>query len=105
MKRVLFVLSLCLLLSTSLWAGKFILVDKTTNKPIYSSPMAGPQVFVASNPTGMLGGDGQIKWYWVDVSSMSDADIKAVWNQTYDPAGEIDPNKPNVIDSGGSWSE
>jgi len=85
-------------------AKDFVLVDKVTHKKVYSG-----QIFHAENdnPLYMLGGDGQIMWYWCDVTgnpNISEGQLKTVETRT-PPGGEtIDAQASNVIVSGGTWA-
>ena len=83
---------------------KYILVRKNDKKIAYGSSVAGPQVFQYEdgvNPD--CGGSGKRDWYWVDVTTMADADIKALFGKTHTPSGSVDANAENVVTTGGTW--
>ncbi len=83
--------------------NKFMLVNKTTGKPIY-----GGQIFETENesPIGLLGGTGQRSWYWVDVTGKTDAQIAAKIAKKFTPTKKPKDTDENAVvtDAGGSWA-
>lgn len=83
---------------------KFLLIDKQTYKVTYKS-LIGPQIFETENdtPEGLLGGEGQIKWYWLDVTNLTEEQLSNIMNKTHIPNETIPENLVNFVTIGGSW--
>ena len=83
--------------------NKFMLVDKATGKPVY-----GGQIFETdkSSPVGLLGGTGQVSWYWVDVTGKSAAQIASKIAKKFTPtkAPKAADENAVVTDASGSWA-
>ena len=89
---------------------KFVLVNKSDHKIIYGGQIFEDDSDVNPNiPTGLLGGFGQIDWYWVEITNTDPANItNGHFNKVTrtPPGGEtIDASTPNVlVAEEGVWS-
>lgn len=88
---------------------KYVLVKKSDHKVVYTGQVFTIDTEVQELPAGLLGGRGQIDWYWNEVTDLAagNFDDQGKLNKTTRmPAGgeSIDAEGVNVVVPGGTWA-